>query len=441
MTKVTNLLLALILAVTALYAGTKLYLNHRAETLFDQLSRAVAPAGELSYQNISTSLAGALSYEGVGFRATGQADGITIAAITFETADLFYLLRVLSGGGELRYLPEQLRLNISGLAIDLDGQTMAQLEQHMEALHPDLTSAEALCDEGIAAPTHYRALGYKRLGGDLQIGYRYYESDASLYLDAAVSTPGMARMTLSMNVKELYSLNPQTMMSSTFPYLSKIEMLYEDDGYTARVNHYCAGHQGVSVDGYINSSVNRSDEFYLDHWGFVPGQGLRWAYRTFLTNPGKLHLVMRPPEQFELKNLVHYSPQHIPELLNMTLEVNDQAVPDLTITAIARPGDRLTQPDAKPAPAADERWRAVEPKQRDDKERSVAAYRPIEIGRLAAHLGSKVRLTLESGAIREGYLAAITATELRLEQRLNSGTSSMLVERKDVAAAEVFGNQ
>lgn len=431
MTRVVNLFLTMVAAALLFYGASKGYLYFKAQDLFQRVSTQLVPLGELRYGGIATSLSGALVYEEIVFTASG-ADAVTIDAIAFKTPNIFYLIGALYGTSSMSKLPDELQLRIEGMSADLNGALMARLDRIAAELAPGLSADALLCDRGIAGPAQYRALGYKQIKSDFELGYHRY-SDSTLTLDLKMSSPGVAQGVLLFNLDGVRSLELRRMPIERLPRLTKIDMLYEDGGYTARLNRHCARFKGVSVDGYIAAAANQGNGYYLKRWGFAPGAGLRWGYRTFLTNPGRIHIIARPPASFDITHLKRYTPANIPALLEMSVEVNGQAIPDLTINAIATPQASHEAPHKSPAPRA-KAWQATNL----SSDHGAPSYRPVAPENLNRHIGAKIRITLATGAVREGWLAEVTEEQLEIEQRGYSGSSSMVIGRERVSDVEIF---
>jgi hypothetical protein len=444
MTKVGNLFLIIVAVVLALYAGAKGYLYYKAQDIFKNIHTQTMPFGNLSYGGISTALPGTLIYEDVNFTVPAGSEAITIKSLTLETPKLSYFFKTLSSKGDQARLPDQFKASVEGMEIDLNGPMMKSVDQFFAKALPENYAGELICDKTFLGPAQYRTLGYKRLQLDFSAEYYFYESDFSLITALKFDIADVANGAISMHIKN--TLRPEQMKSRsgvTPPTFSKIEFNFEDAGYTERINQHCASLRGISVDDYILAVANQSDDYYLEHWGFVPGNGLRWAYRAFLTNPGKTRIVVKPPEPLDIRGVMHYAPRDLPEILGLSVEVNGQSVNDLTILAIAKPGEGAPTVEEPKSQPEQDGWRVAADKaykaESNHHEASIDPdYRQVELGSLKNHVGKKIRIILDKGGIREGWLAAVTDPFLKIEQRLHNGTISMLVEVKHINHIEVL---
>lgn len=437
MARVVKLLLTASVASAALYVGGKGYLHYKAQTLFDQVKAELSPFGELKHGGIISTVTGELGYNNIRFIARDGKDTLTIKSITLKAPNIGYLLFALSGNNDGNRLPEQLQFDVRGAGVDLDGPLMAQLDQNIAKAEPALATDAALCDESATTPAHYRALGYKRLTFDLHLDYRYYDSDASLILTLRAASHDVGSGDIALHLQDIPKLEARRLIG-TMPSISKIELNYRDDGYSRRASDYCAKLKGMSVANYISAVSNESNAYYLKHWGFAPGPGLRRAYRTFLTDPGTLHIVARPPESLELQQLVRYSPATIPALLDTHMEVNGQNVEDLTITAIALQNQT---PEHTPSSSQnDNGWRAAAKQAQKNEAHAPPAmhYRQVPLADLGHHIGQKVRITLRHNGIREGWLSQLSDHSLEIEQRPYRGNVTMVVERDTIDHVEVL---
>lgn len=436
MTKVVNVLLMLLVTVLLLYGSTKWYIHHKTQQLMEALRSEVRLLGELKYGAIgSSAIGGEVSVDDISFVFRGN-DTITIDTVALKAPSLLTLADALRGARRRPELPEQLALRIEGISVALDGTLMQELDRRLASDGTRTAVTTLLCDKGISGPAQYRALGYTHLKGNLEIAYEY-SRDSTMIIDANLALPGVAAAKGALYLKGVDSLNPQLASKQRLPAITRADITYRDDGYSARTTQHCARAKGMSADDYIEAAASQSDSYYLKRWGFAPGQGLRWAYRTFLSNPGTLHAVIRPPETLEFSRLPYHSAANLPTLLNLEVEVNGHTVHDLTIAATTLTAE--SGPAQRPAPTPPSDWRAQAAtiQQRGSASGEGGGARRISAATLPAHIGSHVRIVLRSGAIREGWLTAASDTTLQIEQRLHNGSGSMAVARDSIDYIEI----
>jgi hypothetical protein len=268
----------------------------------------------------------------------------------------------------------------------------------------------------------YQRLGYQSLVFDLSLGYRFQRGGGPLQVKTEWRTREHGVATVNLDFVGVSS-NLRGVMA-TQPLLRTLEAVYQDLSFTDRLKRYCAKASGITVEQYIDSEVNRNAAAYQAQWGFVPGPGLRQAYREFLTKPGEVRVQMSPPVELDLQSLRMFKPEEIVSMLNLRVSVNGKAVTDLSVLPSPSTPTRPAL-SAAPSPGAAPGFAA-------------SAFRAVPTADLGRHIGKTVRVHLTHGGTREGQLLQLLDGMARVERRLPGGTMTLAIPLRQIERVEVL---
>lgn len=437
-----NILGILLLVLLVAYAAIKGLIYYKYKNSIDTASNKMRIFATLNYEGISSSLLDrSVTLENVSILLNGLDDGVNIDAITLQTDDIGYLLKGFdSRRGDL---PERFNISIKGFKVDLYGSMIDKVDQLLNELNSMSKGlVTSPCGNKLyLGPVDYRQMGYDILNSDIEIGYKFTGQGIQLTYDITTRDFGSAAMVIKMTGPT----RPSAMaFTSNPPQLAEISIAYQDLSFVQRSNEYCARESNRDVAKYIEAEVNKPDKAYAFEWGFVPGPGLKQAYKEFLTNPGTISLTMHPPADFTPGSLGLYKPEAIPTLLDMKLSVNEKPVSDLSFSfnaddsgQIATLQDRIStfkdilQKDDKKIPLVQQPTKI--------KKSPPARYHEVKVAALKGHVDDKVRVyTKKSKQIRSGRLDKITASALYVTQDVHQGKFTMIIPKADVLKVEVL---
>jgi hypothetical protein len=227
--------------------------------------------------------------------------------------------------------------------------------------------------------------------------------------------------------------------------LQAMTMDFKDDSYTGRLLKYCSQQSGRSEADTINAMVNQAAAVYMREWGFVPGPGIRAAYRSFLTHPGDLHITAKPGQPVDTASLALYKPQDRARMLNLKVQVNGKPVSDLSMltmrhspAAPSTPRPSASHPAAPKVTTPPRVVHRAEPPAAPTHQVSTSAYRKVSKHSLGSHVGSPVRVYTNDGRLRAGVLAAYSDGEAVVEQHIYGGSFAVRVPERDINKVEVL---
>lgn len=219
------------------------------------------------------------------------------------------------------------------------------------------------------------------------------------------------------------------MMMAMAPKLDEVRLLYNMDGeYMKGVKKYCSSRLGMTEKAYIERMVNATDEEYQRFYGFIPGEGIRDAIRSFLQDPGEIDVRMRPSPDVNPAMLNQYRPQDIISLLGLNLYVNGQPVSDLSFTI-----------DEKYSSLFGNQAYGEDKTEQEEAKRRIARYQfqVTPLAQLPQYIGAQVKMKTRDGKLREGTLVSVNRQTAQIEQRIHSGKFTVHVPIEQVSQFQV----
>lgn len=445
MSRSKTILLALILAPVVLLGLITYYIRGEARQLVEQAITALSPFAEIRHSGISVTLGGDVRVHGIDIRPRVVNDSIRIEAINVETPGLWYLL---TGTDELREgkLPANARIELRGVEVGLSGAIADTLDRFLAmAVQAGGTAPMSNCGDVryLDIKTH-RRLGYANFVFDIAAGYRLDSRRGPLIVQTEWRTRDLATASVELEFSGA-ALKVNEMLASD-PRLRRFSLRYQDLSFTDRLKLFCAQAAGISPEQYLEREFDRSDAVWQAQWGFVPGPGLRAAYRDFLQRPGEIVIEGTPSNEIDLQAMRLFKPQDVAAMLNLRVNVNGKPVNDLSMTVIDGQ-DVAPAPATTSAPAPATAPRAA-PAPTEKPAPTVATpppapvtadgYRTITARELGAHIGATVRLRLARGVVREGSLLQVTASIARVERRYQAGSMTLVIPLNEITHAEVL---
>lgn len=439
MRKFMNIVMILLVAVVLIGGGAAGYVWYATKKQADAVVALARPLAHISYGGISVSPLGSVSIHQVRIAPNTGPNTLTVGTIRLSAPDFLALLQT---GWQVRRgrLPQALALSFRELELRPGTVTAAGSSQNTPA-HP-LDNLSALGCGPISAfgPSEWRDMGYQRLLGNLEIGYRINSLKNILELRLDSSARDMATTNLDFGLA--LSGAPRSFMelATTFtPKLAKLNLALRDDGLNQRRNTYCANKAGKPILDYIADHVRLVDE-RLRALGVVLGPGWLTAYQRYLTEGGVLALTATPPIPINPAELPDYAPADLIKLLGLRLNVNDTGVTDLSAswntaqlmsTFGIQPQEQLQreyEAAAEKALIAAPARPTIAPK----------AYHPLPADQLSQHIGKIAKLRTTSGVQYRGQLHPAEDGLVRITLRQASGSATLSLRVAEITSAEVL---
>lgn len=321
--RMRNLLIWACLLGVLGYFGSKFYLHDKVSRNLDTVLDAARPFVDVKYEDVSSTLSGTLSVDGITARITGFSDPLKIESASIVTPGYFHLLGLAGIGGDNPRdfeIPEALTFAFNGISVRVDADFMKVIEEARRAQYSlqDAADPAAECvgKNGFSADT-LRQLGYGTIVVDATFGYR--RENAGLVLDLSTNVEDMYDMAVALTFDGMPT--PQSMMTGSYqPRLVNGRMEYVDRSLEKRVMKLCTEAEGLPIDSVIAARVDAfqavagTNDIEFDEYVIDP-------YIEFL-NGGKQRFVItaQPNEPVNLTQLRLYKPSDVPALLNLTAE-------------------------------------------------------------------------------------------------------------------------
>lgn len=485
MTRVRNIVIALVLLLGLGYLGLKGYIHYQVKASLDQAITAAAPMAEIRYDGISSSLRGSVTIQGLTVHTFG--DDVRLGELRFGTPNVLVLLSTLS---ELQRgeAPEFLELELIDLELDLSGPLMNFVQAAVQRQAPRLPTTYPCAGQVVFGPADWRAMGYQRLSSDLRLRLDIDKAAHTVRVQSRWDTQDMGALRVAFEVAGV-SASVAQLKESRQAILRWLELDYKDRSYYKRWVKYCAKRDKVDPRSFVAKLVSADATYYMYSWGVVPGDDLRRAYREFLRAPQSVSAVARPSTPLELALVEHYTPDDLVALLDLRVVVNGHGVPSSQVSYrpellgkyAAAPAPALQWPPvAAPQAAAPARSqppvkaatskRAAAPEAADRKARTQPVrpqpaaprtaetlartpppaaktaepqrrefgYRRVAREGLDRYVGRYVRVLTGDGTEREGVLSEVRGTEVVVERRMYGGSLAVPVSVSEIDRIEVW---
>ncbi len=359
-------------------------------------------------------------------------DSIDLTIADSDTLLLAKQLLGLSSG----VTPDKVEVDIKGLSLSLTEfpqytSALIQLNQHL-----DRQMTPFCGDSHFIGPDQLKDLGFEPLRLDLNFAYDFnpWEETLDVGFEAEMDKGSSTRTRLKL--LNIPALNQSTAMAMMKPSVDAFSIHYEDNGYTAKVNQYCADQSELSLEDFIERETSRPDQDYALMWGFVPGFQLKQAYKNFMQDPQRVSLQVQPSPDFDWFSLSAYPPEQWPETINLSLSVNDEPVTSLDFElADLDQFVQASKAEANKPPSIFET--GVPPKPVAEPEAAPLVFVPIDKRRIREYEGRIMRIYNPSGKAREGEFIGMEGNSARLRQEKFGGSFIMSITLFDVERIEV----
>lgn len=442
-----NILAILLLAAIIIYAATKGLIYYKFKNAVDMASAQMRIFATVRYDDITSSLLDkSVTVHGLSVLPSGFEDGFSIDTVTLQSQDIGFLLKGFDAKkGEF---PERLNMTAKGFRLDLYGAMIDQVEQILNQLN-EMTrgTMPATCgNKQFLGPADYREMGYDILDSDMELGYQFTGQGINITYEWV--TRDVASALMLMKISGPTRPSRMAVMSNP-PQINEISIAYQDLSYIKRANEYCARLSKQDVAQYIEKEVNKADKAYALQWGFIPGPGLKQAYKDFLSKPGTVKLTVRPPENFNQNTIGLYKAEDIPAMLNMELSINDQPVSDLSFRFL--PAESSTAEDKEEVATLQDRISSFKKILQTKEDEVPVIQRPtkikkgppprfhrVAIANLKQHKDQQVRVYTKIGIIRYGRLDQVTPNALHVSKDVHRGEFIMIIDKAEIAKVEAL---
>ena len=418
----------LLLLAGLAYGGLKTYVYLNVKRQLDALIAAAAPFAYIQYGSIGSTLEGVIHISDISANPRGVDDTLTIKNLNIITpGPMFYL----QGEQSMRTgeIPGRFGVQLQDMRVSLNGSMIRMLEKAQIDRSGVKPSAEDACSLSQAFVTaQYRELGYRELNINADMMLERANAPDKLHVSMQFALENIERGNFEITIADVGS--SVYMSKGATPKMERLEFNYiPDQRFIKRRIEVCSQRMNIAEDAYVNLLQEKSDSAYAKELGFVPGPGLREAISKVVTGGGGVHVVSHPASPLDITTLHLYKPQDWPNMLGLSVSVNNVEITDLSFEipkqqgggnpffSFAKAGGAKTDD----AGGKNAREKVVQ------KKPMRPGYYKIPIENLGNLVGKNVRITTYEGKRREGVVLSVEDKIIFLERRIRGGTFSTRV--------------
>lgn len=418
------------LAIVALLgaAGVHWYLQHKVESVLQDIIKELYPIAVIKYEDTNSSLLNSsIGVEKLTINPRAVRDEIAIESIIFQVPNLKFLIDAKS---ELKNgnIPKKLRISINGLSINTDGGIARSIDKNTPP--PSLGARDnAYGCANIKQFKFYELgeMGYDRLNTDLTLNYEYNSMLSELYVTALWSNRQMFELEITGTFEVEDHEFKLDQIKSLSDEMSNMKISYRDLGYNQRTIDYCNHNRGDH--DYISAHIEAFKQDLKDKLSIIPSSALVESYRAFMMNSGVIDISSHLQHTINPKYLALYNPKDAVLLLRPDITVNGQPV-DIPYADLLKAADdsNETQPEKDD----------VAEKDIVLKPRITTEFVDIGITQLAQYIGDMVRIQTKQGVTRTGILIDVDTKKILVEVSHRGGAITYPIEIKSITNTEVM---
>ena len=436
--------LLLLIATLLVGGGGYAYVWYKAKAYIDDTLMVLLPGYRVHYEALVLDPRGEVRIESLQATPFGYESAIKVANISIRAdAPLFFLQP--SPVSSTTDWPSFLAIKIDKLRLDLASDFMeTALANQSAAASKGLVNIAALgCgDVREFSLPELRDMGYPELQADLTIRLDPDNDKGRLVLGSQIQLLGIAsqRLVLEVSFTPGY-LAPQTILAAS-PRVQRFQFAYQDLGFNARRDTYCAEQTQVTEADYrlVHADLLKAQASQL---GMQVPERLWNAYEQATAPGSNVELGISPAggvgsELFVLMNAPHV----LAERLNPSLRINSEGL-DLagldweTLLPDAEQAEQLTPQEESLVDVEqlkEKMLSSLEVQKLEDLKR----FYPASFDELDDYLQHQIRLYTDFGRQIEGRLIEVTENKLVLLRRVDQGYASYSVDRNFLETIEVY---
>lgn len=377
------------LAVTALaLVGCGVALEFAARNAALDLSRSLQPLATLTYSDAGIAFDGSVRLQSPQLEVhRGLWKGKAEARIAeIRGSGVFWLVwRSLSADSST---PDDLTVRVSGLHLVPPVGQGPVLEGWLGS--SDLVVFENLgCGSDALTDKDRLRMGVDTRERVDKFHFQFDASRKSLNASLVLESDGISRINAFAELSGMEFEHPGDPAAFSTMRLTRAGLTYEDFGYFARRNHFCAQWLGSSSTEFVSRHVGAVSDF-LSSRGIVPGKELLSLYEKLVSQGGTLSLTSLPDASWIPAEIEAYPREALLRQLNITARLKD-APPIMLRLAFADPEAPLKVAEVQSVAATEHVEPAVEAASAAPPEHAMQGFSetPVATAQPAA-LGSRV---------------------------------------------------
>lgn len=411
-----------ILAI-ALLIKVSLWLSVRA--IMNDAVQQLSPVMQISYQGITSSFSGRVGVEGIKVQVPMLNDEFRIEHAELKFKGLMDLLSFKERLSEGKF-PEQMAVNINGLALEVHGPFMEMLKT--PAQQKDLQSALAsvACGnvENIGVD-QLLEMGYRTLETDAQFSYLFQPGAQTLTFNLTADTRDMGEYRVSLSLANM-SEKPGDLRVNP-PRISMVTVELNDNQYQRKINSYCAGKMGQKDEVYLQTALDHLDSS-LRSQRIALDPKLLEALGGYFKDPQALRVELNPTEGMTWDGLQFFEAKDVVAMLRPVLLINQQSVEPLAFSWV--------DPTAAREPEAGELVRAEVSEERAAQ--ATPQYEFVSVASLPEYAGKRLQFITYDGAYYQGVLHKVENGKAFLSVQFGTGSAEMFLRLEKIDKVRVL---
>jgi hypothetical protein len=411
-----------LLAILAVAILVKVSLWLSVRSIMDDAIAQMSPFATLSYQGITSSFDGRVGVEGIEIQVSMFNDELHIAQAELKFKGLMDLLSFKERLAEGKF-PEQMAVNLKGVALDVHGPFMEMI--HRQPEQPDLGTAltSVACGSSrYIGVDELLEIGYRTLETDAQFSYLFQPGAQTLTFNLTADTRDMAEYRLSLSMANM-SEKPGDLRVNP-PRVSSVTLEVNDNQYRRKVNSYCAGKLGQAEEAYLQTSIEHLDRS-LRSQRIALDPALLESLKAYYKDPQALRVELTPSEGMTWDGLQFFEAKDVVAMLRPVLLINQQAVEPLAFSWV--------DPKAAPVPQGNELVRAEE-----DEQQESPQYEFVSVESLPSHAGKRLQFITYDGTYYQGVLHKIENGKVFLSVQMGTGSAEMFLRLEKIDKVRVL---
>ncbi|RJG09615.1 hypothetical protein D3879_16190 [Pseudomonas cavernicola] len=410
-------------AALAIAVLIKLSLWLSVRSIMDDAIGQLSPYMDISYGGITSSFDGRVGLEKVNVRVPALRDSVRVAHAELKFNGLGELLRFKERLAEGKF-PEQMAVNLKGVALDVHGPFMQQLYDTPAERSVFTAMSEVACGKVRNIGTsELLDMGYRTFETDAQFSYLFQPGAQKLTFNLTSDTREMGELRLGLSLANM-SEKPGDLRVNP-PKVALVTVELNDNQYQRKVQEYCAGKLGQSTEVYLKTAVEQFDRVLRSQRVALDPPVLE-AYGRYLKDPQSLRLELNPSEGMTWDGLQFFEAKDVLAMLRPTLLINQQLVTPL--------GFAWVDPTAHKEPLADE----VVAAEKVESTGATPQYEFVNVASLQGYSGKRLQFITHDGAYYQGVLRKVENGKAYLSVQFGAGSAEMFLRLEKIDKVRVM---
>lgn len=421
-----------ILFLLGLFVAGYFFYQYKTKQLIQNLATQLAPVATIHYEQETSDIKGLLHLRNVRISPVGYRDQIMIDKVDIVAEDMLALLG--ASNWFKSTLPQQLKLQLSGIILQLDADFIGQQALFEQAAQPQKTIWGLACADENNFATLASSLGVKKIQFDSQLDISSDEDGRGIQFSLAMQAPGLVRTDFSFELESKVPIDFHDRMVLSQTKVANASLKVTDAGFNIKRLQYCAKEEGIPESNYLefyNSTVllkligDPSADVEEFESGVMSFFKPRASVLVGLVPKYDLNLPYIFSADFDLLKTDGF-----------TLQVGAKQVATRYL-AVFNGHSVVYQPEVKEQEdqlLATIRQQALEKQKIDNTPR----YRDVPIQDLATVVGKVVRLQTKVGRELDGVLLQVEADRIVMRRRVEQGLVTYPVQKENLSSVKIF---